>query len=57
MQSLYLVRLVDNKEAYIDAKDSINCDENYAKAYYRRGSAYVALSQLDLAVKDFKKVC
>ena len=41
----------------IDAGDSIKCDENYTKAYYRRGSAYVALGQLDLAVKDFKKVC
>jgi len=41
----------------LDAKDSINCDETYPKAYYRRGSAYVALGQLDLAVKDFKKVC
>lgn len=27
------------------------------KAYYRRGSAHVALGQLDLAVKDFKQVC
>ena len=41
----------------LDAKDSINCDESYAKAYYRRASAYYALGQLDLAVKDFKKVC
>jgi serine/threonine-protein phosphatase 5 len=27
------------------------------KAYYRRGSAQVALGHLDLAVKDFKTVC
>lgn len=27
------------------------------KAYYRRGSAQVALGQLDQAVKDFKTVC
>ena len=40
-----------------DSKDSIKHDELYVKAYFRRGSAYVALNQLDLAVKDFKQVC
>ena len=59
MQSPYLVKtfniyLIKN---ILDAKDSINCDDTYPKAYYRRGSAYVALGQLDLAVKYFKKVC
>ncbi len=44
-------------ENVLDAKDSINCDETYVKAYYRRGSAYVALGQLDLAVKDYKHLC
>jgi hypothetical protein len=34
--------------------DSIKNDETYVKAWYRRGSSYVALGQLDLAVKDFK---
>ena len=51
-----LVRIYSDKNI-LDAKDSINCDDTYPKAYYRRGSAYVALGQLDLAVKDFKKVC
>lgn len=27
----------------LDAKDSIKCDETFAKAYFRRGQAYVAL--------------
>jgi hypothetical protein len=41
----------------IDAKESIKCDEAFAKGYFRKGSAHVALAQLDLAVKDFKQVC
>jgi len=40
-----------------DAKESIKNDHTYVKAYYRRGTAYVALGQLDNAVKDFKQVC
>jgi len=43
--------------ALFDAKDCIKNDPTYVKGYYRRGSAYVALGQLDLAVKDFKQVC
>ena len=39
-QSLVSFRVYKN---ILDAKDSINCDESYPKAYYRRGSAYVAL--------------
>ena len=27
------------------------------KAYYRRGSAHLALNQIDLAIKDFRCVC
>ena len=41
----------------LDAKESIKCDENFVKGYFRKGSAHVALAQLDLAVKDFKQVC
>jgi serine/threonine-protein phosphatase 5 len=43
--------------ALFDAKDAIKCDETYAKAYYRQGSAHLALNQHELAVQDFKKVC
>ena len=31
------------KLLFIDAKDAIKSDPTYAKGYYRRGSAYVAL--------------
>jgi serine/threonine-protein phosphatase 5 len=51
------LKLENYAVALFDAKDSINCDDTYVKAYYRRGSAYVALNQLELAIKDFKKVC
>ena len=40
-----------------DAKDAIKFDETYVKAYYRRGSAHLALNQIDNALRDFKAVC
>lgn len=40
-----------------DANEAISSDPTFAKAYYRRGSAHVALNQLAEAIKDFKKVC
>lgn len=40
--------------ALFDAKDAIKCDETYVKAYYRQGSAHLALGQVDLAIQDFK---
>ena len=43
--------------ALFDAKDAIKCDEMYVKAYYRKGSAHLALNQIDAALKDFKTVC
>ena len=43
--------------AMFDAKDAVKCDETYSKAYYRLGSAHLALNQYDQAIKDFKKVC
>jgi hypothetical protein len=30
--------------ALFDSKDALNCDEMYVKAYYRRGSAHLALN-------------
>jgi serine/threonine-protein phosphatase 5 len=43
--------------AMIDATAALESDPNYAKAYYRRGSAQYALSHYKDARKDFKKVC
>ena len=43
--------------ALYDAEDAIKCDEMYVKTYYRRGSAHLALNQVEKALKDFKQVC
>ena len=56
-RALMNLKLENYAIALFDAKDSVKCDETYVKAYYRRGSSYVALNQLDMAIKDFKKVC
>jgi hypothetical protein len=46
----YLVnKYIQNNYYLIDAKDAIKHDPTYTKAYYRRGSAHLALNQLDLA--------
>lgn len=56
-RALVNLKLENYAIALFDSKDAIKCDETYVKAYYRRGTAYVALNQLDLAIKDFKQVC
>jgi serine/threonine-protein phosphatase 5 len=43
--------------ALFDSKDAIKCNPKYAKAYYRLGSAHLAMNKMDEAVKQFKKVC
>ena len=43
--------------ALFDSNDAIKCDETFAKAYYRQGSAHLALNQHELAIQSFKKVC
>jgi serine/threonine-protein phosphatase 5 len=43
--------------AMADATAAMDSDPNYAKAYYRRGSAHFALTHYKDAKKDFKKVC
>jgi len=40
----------------VDAARAIDLDKTYAKAYYRRGSALVALGKYKAGLKDFKKV-
>ena len=43
--------------ALFDAKDAVKQDPSNFKAYYRLGSANMALNKLDLAVQNFKQVC
>lgn len=43
--------------ALFDASDAIKCDPNNFKAYYRLGSANMALNKFDLAIQNFKQVC
>lgn len=43
--------------ALSDATAAIESDPNYAKGYYRRGSAYFALTKFKQARKDFRSVC
>jgi hypothetical protein len=43
--------------AITDATTSIALDPKYAKGYYRRGSAHLALGKYKLGRKDFQKVC
>lgn len=43
--------------AIADASEAIQQDPSYAKGYYRRGSAYFALSKNKAARKDFRQVC
>lgn len=43
--------------ALYDAKDAVKMDPTYVKAYYRQGSAHLALNQLENAIADFKAVC
>jgi len=42
-RALVNIKLENYAIALFDSKDSIKYDPTYVKAYYRRGSAYVAL--------------
>ena len=56
-RSLVSIKLENYALALYDANDAIKCDECYFKAYYRRGSAHLAMNQYDKAIGDFKQVC
>mmetsp|Transcript_8156 Transcript_8156/g.25174 ORF Transcript_8156/g.25174 Transcript_8156/m.25174 type:complete len:519 (-) Transcript_8156:355-1911(-) len=43
--------------AIADAEQAIKLDPSYVKAYYRRGSANLAIGKYKLALRDFKAVC
>ena len=56
-RALVSIRTENYALALFDANDAIKCDDTYVKAYYRLGSANLALNKFDLAIQDFKKVC
>jgi serine/threonine-protein phosphatase 5 len=43
--------------AMLDATEAMKSDPNYAKSYFRRGSAQFALTHYKEARKDFRMVC
>ena len=43
--------------ALFDAKDAIKQDPTNVKAYYRLGSANLAMNKYDVALEQFKTVC
>lgn len=51
------IKLENYGIAVIDAKAAIDIDNQFVKAYYRRGSALFALGKYKESVKDFLKVC
>ena len=51
------IKLENYGIAIHDANKALELDPTFIKAYYRRGSAYLALNHLDDAVKDFHRVC
>lgn len=51
------IKREDYALSLFDANAAIKADDMYVKAYYRRGSAHLALNQLDLALRDFRNVC
>eukprot|EP00884_Botryococcus_braunii_P015890 jgi/Botrbrau1/2985/Bobra.0026s0047.1 len=55
-RSAACMRLGRAKEALEDAERAINCDDNYAKGYLRRGVAFMALKEWENAIRDFEKV-
>lgn len=42
--------------AIADCEDSIKLDPNYAKAYYRKADAHIALNKYEIARDCLKKV-
>jgi len=56
-RSLAYIKVESHGLAILDAKNAIDADPKYAKAYYRRGTAQYALNKFKLARKDFRMVC
>ena len=51
------IKLENYGEAIEDATKAIEFNPDYAKAYYRRGAAFMYLQKLREALQDFRTVC
>ncbi|KAI3695564.1 hypothetical protein L1987_78561 [Smallanthus sonchifolius] len=49
------LKLGDTKGALIDTEFALRDGENNAKAWFRKGQAYMALNEVDNAIESFKK--
>lgn len=56
-RALAYIKLENYGLAIQDAAHAIECDPEYPKGYYRRGTAEFALGRAKAARKDFRKVC
>lgn len=56
-RALAFIKVENYGLAIADADAAIESDPNYAKGYYRRGSANYALNHFKKARKDFRSVC
>ena len=56
-RALVYIKIENYGLALADADAAIQVDPRYAKAFYRRASANLALGHTKLARKDFKSVC
>mmetsp|Transcript_4624 Transcript_4624/g.10153 ORF Transcript_4624/g.10153 Transcript_4624/m.10153 type:complete len:495 (+) Transcript_4624:75-1559(+) len=51
------VKIENYGSAIVDATEAITLDPTYIKGYYRRGTAYLALTKLKQAKADFREAC
>jgi len=56
-RALAYIKVESHGLAILDSANAIASDPNYAKGYYRRGTAQYALNKYKLARKDFRMVC
>jgi tetratricopeptide (TPR) repeat protein len=50
------IKMKDYRKAIDDANTALEMKPGYLKAFHRRGKAYAALNEHDLAIKDFQTI-
>lgn len=54
-RALVNLKLGNHDAVIADTDKALRCDENFVKAYYRRGKAYMEKGQYELAMEDFEQ--